>query len=71
MGAITRDSRTPAVTETAQNEPARNVSAYTIGADGSCDHPSECREYLGHYGAAAFYQCEVCEAVIVHSPPGS
>ena len=71
MGAITRDSQTPAVTETAQNEPARDVSAYTIGADEACDHPSKPREYLGHYGTAAFYRCEACEAVIVRSPPDS
>ena len=71
MGAIAHDTRAPAVTETARNEPAHSVSAYAIGADEPCDHPSERLEYLGHYGTAAFHQCEACEAVIVHSPPDS
>ena len=71
MGAIANDNRAPAVTETARNEPARSISAHTIGADEACDHPSERREYLGHDGTAAFYRCEACEAVIVHSPPDS
>ena len=71
MGAIAHDIRAPAVTETARNEPAHNVSAYAIGADEPCDHPSERLEYLGHYGTAAFYRCEACEAVIVRSPPDS
>jgi hypothetical protein len=71
MGAIAHDNRTPAVTKTARSEPARSVSAYTIGANESCDHPSERRVYLGHYGAAAFYRCEACEAIIVYPPQDS
>ncbi|WP_227377983.1 hypothetical protein [Haladaptatus halobius] len=40
---------------------------YIIGGASNCLHPSGQREYLGHQGTNAFYQCSRCEAIVIVS----
>ncbi len=38
---------------------------YRIGRGVECVHPREHRLYLGHQGEGAYFQCKLCESVVV------
>ncbi|MFC6734040.1 hypothetical protein [Haladaptatus sp. DYSN1] len=38
---------------------------YSIGGGVECIHPVENRRYLGHQGEGAYFQCTLCESVVI------
>lgn len=62
---MTRQNPKNSIRPESDERDADEASRARIGGTDGCEHPRDARIYLGQMTTAAFFQCTVCDGVIV------